>query len=91
MINIETRLEQHRHALKKEDAKFYQKLAFWQKDHSNLNKIESFLIKLSSQELSNIKLNTRLIVNLLLAVVQVGKEALIKEMKAQLLDAYIGI
>ena len=48
VINIETRLEQHRHALKKEDAKFYQKLAFWQKDHSNLNKVESFLIKLSN-------------------------------------------
>ena len=88
LSNIEIRKLQHKKAGNKAEKQFFKKLSM-KRGSEDKDHLEP--VKLSKEELSALKMNERLIVNLLERIINIGNDMLAEELRIALLDAYVNL
>lgn len=90
LSNIEFRKYQHSQAAEKPEKKFFSSLAKGKKAEPIQKSANEQLepAKLTKEELATLKMNERLIVNLLEKIINIGNDMLAEELRSQLLDSY---
>jgi hypothetical protein len=92
LSNIEIRKYQHNQAADKPEKKFYSSLVKAKKiDPIQKSNSELEPTKLTKEELGTLRMNERLIVNLLEKIINLGNDMLAEELRSQLLDSYLNL
>lgn len=90
LINIQSRFIIHRHHVKNEENNFFNRLAL-RKNKGKEYHIDPSGGRMSDAEYQQVRINEKLIVNLIEKVIKVENQLINNEISNQLIDAHLGI